>query len=208
MPSIKKVRDLKRTTRNFEKRLTLIHKSLDNAMTTLEDKMKSNKAIPFDKKHLIIEKDTFDSMNNVIKETKKAIYLQPKIEQLFNNINDFSKSHQALEKENKSMEKEMKYLNARNQNLMQENNTLKSYIKAILKAIKQFFRHLLQIGNEPTKEATTSEIKDYYDNNNFDMYDVYDISKDTTKEKELLDYVGFEKDYYKSYDKDDYDIRL
>ena len=203
-----KVRDLKRTTRNFEKRLTLIHKSLDNAMTTLEDKMKSNKAIPFDKKHLIIEKDTFDSMNNVIKETKKAIYLQPKIEQLFNNINDFSKSHQALEKENKSMEKEMKYLNARNQNLMQENNTLKSYIKAILKAIKQFFRHLLQIGNEPTKEATTSEIKDYYDNNNFDMYDVYDISKDTTKEKELLDYVGFEKDYYKSYDKDDYDIRL
>ena len=168
MPSIKKVRDLKRTTRNFEKRLTLIHKSLDNAMTTLEDKMKSNKAIPFDKKHLIIEKDTFDSMNNVIKETKKAIYLQPKIEQLFNNINDFSKSHQVLEKENNSM----------------------------------------KIGNEPTKEATTSEIKDYYDNNNFDMYDVYDISKDTTKEKELLDYVGFEKDYYKSYDKDDYDIRL
>ena len=45
-----------------------------------------------------------------------------------------------------------------------------------------------------------------YDNNNFDMYDVYDISKDTTKESELLKYVGFEKDYHKSYDKDDFQM--
>ena len=33
--------------------------------------MESSKSIPFDKKHMIIDKDTFDIMNNVIKESKK-----------------------------------------------------------------------------------------------------------------------------------------
>ena len=61
------------------------------------------------------------------------------------------------------MKREIKALTTRNQNLTKENNDLKFYIKAILEAIKHFFRHLLQIGNEPTKEATTSEIKEYYD---------------------------------------------
>ena len=33
--------------------------------------------------------------------------------------------------------------------------------------IKEFFRKLLQIGNELVKETTTSEIKDYYDTKEF-----------------------------------------
>ena len=68
--------------------------------------------------------------------------------------------------------------------------------------------YTIRIYNEGEVAGTASEIKDYYDNNDFDMYDIYDISKDTTKEKELLYYVGFEKDYHKSYDKDDYNISL
>ena len=51
-----------------------------------------------------------------------------------------------------------------------------------MEAIKHFFRELLQIGNEPTKEAITTEIKDYSDNNDFDMNDVVKISIGTTKE--------------------------
>ena len=38
--------------------------------------MKTTKTIPFDKKHIVVEKDTFDSMQNVIKETKKAVEFQ------------------------------------------------------------------------------------------------------------------------------------
>lgn len=64
-----------------------------------------------------IRKDTFDSMNNVIKETKKVMEFQPKMEQLFNEVNTFSKSHQTLEKENKNLEREVKALTIRNQNL-------------------------------------------------------------------------------------------
>ena len=112
------------------------------------------------------------------------------------------------------MQREIKSLKTRNHNLTEENINLKSYIKAILEAIKHFFRELLQIGNDKTKEATTSEIKDYYDNQEFDMYDVKDISKGTTKEDELFDYAdvpSYFKTSKKSHnekDKEDFDLSL
>ncbi len=112
------------------------------------------------------------------------------------------------------MKREIKALTIRNQNLTKENNNLKSYLKAILEAIKHFFRELLQIGNEPTKEATTSEIKAYFDNKDFESNDVYDISKGTIKEDELFDYTGLpdylktRKKLYKEKDKDDFEISL
>ena len=92
------------------------------------------------------------------------------------------------------IEKRVKGLNEK---LEKENDNLISYIKAILKAIKDFFRHLLQIGNDKTKEATTKEIKDYYDNDDFDKDDIYDIAIDTTKEDELFDYADIDKFYTK-----------
>lgn len=209
-----KVREFKKTTRYYENKVETINKRLDNAMTDFEEKMKTTKNTIIDKEYVKVRKDTFDSMQNVIKETKKAIEFQPKLESLFNEVDTYTKSHQTLEKENQNMQKEIKYLKTRNHNLTEENNNLKSYIKAILKAIKHFFRELLQIGNDRTKEATTSKIKDYYDNQNFDMYDVKDISKGTDKEDELFDYAGvpsYLKSSKKSYNdrnKDDFEMGL
>ena len=63
--------------------------------------------------------------------------------------------------------------------------------------INNFFRHLLQIGNKKTEEAATNEIKDYYDNNDFDKDNIYDIAIDTTKEDELFDYADIDNFYTK-----------
>ena len=183
-----KVKEFKKTTRYYEQKVNNLNCRLDNAINNFEDKMQTTKNIPFDKKHIILEKETFDSMNNIIKETKNIMNFQPKMEQLFNEVNTFTKSHKALEKENNNLQKEIKSLTTRNQNLKKENNNLNLYIESILNTIKKFFRHLLKIGNENTKEATTKEIKNYYDNNDFDTNDVYNISKGTTKEDELFDY--------------------
>ena len=63
------------------------------------------------------------------------------------------------------------------------------------------------------KNPLTIEIKEYYDNQDFNSNDVYDISKGTTKEDELFDYVGVPS-YLKiekvSYDKEkgDYEMGL
>ena len=209
-----KTKELKKTTRYYENKVNTINKNLDSAMSDFEEKAKTNKNVPFDKKHIIVEKETFNSMKNVIKETKKAIDFQPKIEQLFNEVNDFTKSHQTLEKENQNLQREVKSLTTRNQNLKEENKKIDSRLKVILKALKQFFRKLLQLGNDKTKETTTSEIKDYYNNEEFNANDVYNISKGTTKEEELFDYVGIPDYYktpkksYKSKEKDDYEMTL
>lgn len=209
-----KVREFKKTTRYYENKVETINKRLDNAMNDFEEKMKTTKNTIIDKEYVKVKKDTFDSMQNVIKETKKAIEFQPKLESLFNEVDTYTKSHQTLEKENQNMQREIKSLKTRNHNLTEENNNLKSYIKAILETIKHFFRQLLQIGNEPTKEATTSEIKDYYDNKDFDMYDVKDISKGTNKEDELFDYANVpsyfktSKKSYNDRNKDEHDLSL
>ncbi len=63
---------------------------------------------------------------------------QLKMEQLFNEVNTFSKSYQTLEKENNNLQREVKALTTRNQNLTKGNNHLKDYLKAILEAIKHF----------------------------------------------------------------------
>ena len=185
-----KIKEFNKTTRYYEDKAITINKNLDNAMNDFEEKMKTTKNTLIDKDYVKVRKDTFESMQNVIKETRKVMEFKPKIEQLFNEVNTFSKSHQTLEKENNNLKREVKALTTRNQNLTKENNHLKDYLKTILEAIKDFFRKLLQIGNEPTKEATTTEIKDYYNNQDFDMNDVIKISRGTTKQDELFDYVG------------------
>ena len=209
-----RVKEFKKTTRYLENKVITINKGLDNAVNDFEEKMKTTKNTFIDKEYVKVKKDTFDSMKNVIKESKKVMEFQPKMEQLFNEVETFTKSHQTLEKENNNLQREVKALTTRNQNLTKENNNLKDYLKAILDAIKHFFRELLQIGNDKTKDRTTSEIKDYYDNKDFDSNDVYDISKGTTKEDELFDYAkvpSYLKSSKKSYnekDKDDFEMSL
>ena len=100
--------------------------------------MKSTKNAIFDKEFVKVKRETFDSMNNVIKETKKALEFQPKIEQLFNEVDTFTRSHQTLEKENNNLQREVKALTTRNQNLTKDNNNIKYYLKVILMAKNTF----------------------------------------------------------------------
>lgn len=208
-----KTKELKKTTHYYENKTQIINKNLDEAINDLNEKMKTTKNTIFDKEYVKVKKETFDSMNKVIKETKKVVEFQPKIEQLFNEVNTFTKSYQALEKENSNLKREVKSLVTRNQNLTAENNKLENYVDVILEAIKKFFRKILQFGNEYAKDETTIEVKNYYGNEYFDMEDVIKISRGTTKQDELFDYVNA-PNYYKErvkavsdYDKsDDFDI--
>lgn len=209
-----KIKDYKKINRKLEQNLNTRNDRLDKVMNEFESQMKTTKTIPFDKKHIVVEKDTFDTMNKVIKESKKVMELQPKINEIFNEVDGYVTSYNSLEKDNQKYKREIKSLKTRNSNLLQENNKLKSYIDTILEVIKKFFRKLLQIGNEPTKEATTSEIKEYYDNNDFNSNDVYDISKETSKEDELFDYADIpsylktDNKSYENNDKDDFEMTL
>lgn len=200
------IKQYKKITRKLNLEIESKNNKLNNAMKELESKMETNKETIFDKDYVKIRKDTFDSMKNVIEQTKKVAELQPKIQKIYNEVDEYAKSYKYLERENINIQKEVKYLKNKNNKLEDEKETLISYINTILKAIKDFFRHLLQIGNEKVKEATTNEIKDYYDNEDFDKDDIYDIAIDTTKEDELFEYADIDKLYSKENNYDDFEI--
>ena len=188
-----KIKEYKKITRKLNHTLNVRNDKLNNAMEDLETKMLTNKETIFDKEYVKIKKDTFDSMNKVIKETKKVAEVQPKLQQLYNEVNTYTQSYQNLQKQNTNIQREVKQLKNKNNKLQQENDNLISYLKAILKAIKHFFRELLLIGNEKIREATTSEIKDYYENEDFTKDTVFDIALDTSKEDELFAHIGYFK---------------
>ncbi|MCI6931725.1 MAG: hypothetical protein MR765_01090 [Tenericutes bacterium] len=100
-----------------------------------------------------------------------------------------------MKRENTLYENEIKNLELNNNKLYEKNTELNNRITGILKAIKKFFRKLLQLGSEIIKETTVDEIKRYFDEKIFKKKDVVNISVDTTKEDELFDYVGYPRYY-------------
>ena len=213
-----KIKEYKRVTRKLNQELNVKNDRLDKAMTEFEEKMKSNKNIPFDKKHIIVEKETFDSMHNVIKESKKVMEMQPKLQTIFNEVDSYANSYKSLEKDNQKYKKEISSLKSKNNSLERENKSLLFRLNYMFEILKKFLRKLLQRGNEDTKEETVDIVKDCYDNNEFEMIDVAGISRGTTKQDELFDYVNAPdylkervrdyNDYEDEYEKDKDDFEL
>ena len=76
-------------------------------------------------------------------------------------------------------------------------------IHNILQTLKKFFHRLLKIGTEKDKDDVVNEIKEYHSQDLYDNFDLYDIANNTSKEKEVNDYL-----YNKNYDYDDKDIDI
>lgn len=202
------IKELKKITRKFNIDLNNKTQRLSESVKDLQDKMKSNKNVLFDKEYVKIKKDTFDTMNKVIDDATNVMNLQPKLEKVYKEVDSYTKSYQSLKRENTLYENEIKNLELNNDKLYEKNKELTNRINSILTAIKKFFRKLLQLGSEIIKETTVSEIKQYFDDKIFKKKDVVNISVDTTKEDELFDYVGYPRYYgvpkYNELD-DDYD---
>ena len=189
------IKELKKITRKLNIDLNNKTQRLSASVKDLQDKMQSNKNVLFDKEYVKIKKDTFDTMNKVIDDATNVMNLQPKFEKVYKEVDSYTKSYQSLKRENTLYENEIKVLEFNNNKLNEENQKLTKRINGILKAIKKFFRKLLQLGSEVVKQATVGEIKQYFDDKMFKKKDVVNISVDTTKEDELFDYVDYERYY-------------
>ena len=196
-----KIKEYKKINRKLEENLNVRNNRLDKVMNEFDEKMKTTKNIPFNKNQVIINKDTFDTMNKVINESRKIRELQPKIEQVFNEVNNYASSYKSLEKENQNIKREVKSLKSKNEELEKENRNLQSIIRFIFDKIKTFFRNILLKGNEKSKDLATTEVKEYYDYGDFQQQDIIDIAHGTTKEDELFDY-AYIPDYHKTYNED------
>ena len=206
-----RIKDFKKINRQLEQKINVRNDRLDKIMNDFDEQMKESKNAIFDKEYVKVKKETFDTMNKVIKESKSIMELQPKINEVFSEIDGYASGYKQLEKENQKFKKEINKLESNNEQLIDKNNRLIRRIEAILEGIKRFFRKLLQIGNDHTKEVIAEEIKDYYDYQDFTTEDVKDIAVGTEKEDELFDYANV-PDYYKSddyhNDKNDFELGM
>ena len=80
---------------------------LNKSMLELEQKMEFNKETIFDKEYVKVKKDTFESMNKVIEQTKKVMERQPKIQKVYKEVDEYTKSYRYLEKENETYKKKL-----------------------------------------------------------------------------------------------------
>jgi len=203
------IKEYKKINRDLEKKINIRTEKLNKEIKELDEKMKISKSLPFDKKHIIVDKETFESMNKVIDESKKIKEIEPKIKTIFEEINSFSTNYKTMEKENQKYKREITKLEKDNTKLEKENNSLIYQISKLFELLKKFLRKLLLRGNEYTKEETSNIVKECYNNEDFEMIDVVHISRGTTKQEELFDYVNA-PDYYKEsithYEKDDPDL--
>lgn len=102
--------------------------------------------------------------------------------------------------------KEFKKITRRIDKLL-ENNRLRNFIYELLQQLKKLFKRLLYIGTEKDRNKVVTEVTNYYDENYYNDMDVCDIAKNTTKEKELLQHIGYvKKDVYR--EKDDFEISV
>ena len=190
------IKEYKKINRDLEKKINIRTEKLNKEIKELDEKMKTSKSLPFDKKHIIVDKETFESINKVIDESKKIKEIEPKIKTIFEEINSFSTNYKSLEKENQKYKREITKLEKDNNKLEKENNSLIYQISKLFELLKKFLRKLLLRGNEYTKEETSNIVKECYNNEDFEMIDVVHISRGTTKQEELFDYVNA-PDYYK-----------
>lgn len=208
-----KIKEYKKMTKKLNQELNVRNDRIDKAMSDFEEKMKTTKqTLIIDKDFVKVKKDTFDSMNNVISESKKVMELQPKLQTIFNEVDSYANSYKTLEKENQKYKKEISKLEYENQNLEKENRNLIYRLNELFTILKRFLRKLLQRGNDYTKDETAEVVKDCYNEEELDVGDIVNISKGTTKQNELFDYVEA-PDYlkervrdYDEYDKDDFDM--
>ena len=215
-----KIKEYKQLTKKLNHELNVKNDRFDKAMNDFEEKMKTTKqTLIIDKDFVKVKKDTFDSMNNVIKETKKVMEIQPKLQTIFNEVDSYANSYKSLEKENQNIKREVKSLKTKNEKLENENKNLQNIIKSIFERIKMFFRNILLKGNDKSKDLATEEVKEYYDYGEFQQHDIIDIAYGTTKEDELFDYANvpdyyrtttndYEEEFDDEYDKDDFDMSL
>ena len=214
-----KIKEYKRVTKKLNQELNVKNDRLDKAMNDFDEKMKTTKeSFLVGKDYVKVKKDTFDSMNNVIKESKKVMEMQPKLQTIFNEVDSYANSYKSLEKENKKYEKEISSLKSKNNSLERENKSLLFRLNYIFEVLKKFLRKLLQRGNEDTKEEAVEIVKDCYNEEEFDMNDVVGISRGTTKQDELFDYVDAPSylkervrdydDYEYEKDKDDFELGM
>ena len=144
------MKEFKKLTKSLTTELDIKDDKLSQSINELEDKMKTNKSIMFDKES--VKKDTFDSMNKVVEEAKKVKDLKPKLDNAYKNLKEITNDYSRMHKENMKLEDQNQSLKIENANLRYKSFHLSNTIdtlKNVINRMANFVYHLVADGLIP-----------------------------------------------------------
>ena len=186
-------RQLKQVTRIFNKDLDNTKWELNRKYRSLINKMESKSKGILNKK-IVFDYDTYLELINYLKQANEAVNKVAKSEGLYKELQQEIKHYKALLAVNDEKDNQINYLNNKIEKLEHDNTSFKNFIIQLLQKLKDIFRSILLFGKDIEKEIVITQIKDCYDNNLYNDSDISYITKDTSKEKEMVQYLE-EKEY-------------
>lgn len=188
---------LKGITRHYERLANKSKKNIESEHLKIINMLKFSKKKAFSDS-VIIDGESYHILLKYLDLYTKEIQNQVIYQNFFNDLDDYIFNYKELEEEYNHSQKVIDNLEEECEKLDQNNNNLIDFIKYILEMLKDFFRTILLTKNEFDKEKTINILKECYEKDLYNSYDLIDISKDTDKEIEVNDLIKeeiLEKEY-------------
>lgn len=186
-------RQLKGVTRMLDKNLDNTKYKMNREYNNLLRTMKSEAKKIFNHK-VVFDYNTYLELMDYLKQANEAANRVAKSEGLYKELQQEIKHYKVLLAVNDEKDTQINYLNKKVEKLEYNNNSFKSFIIQLLQTLKDIFRNILLFGKDKEKDIVINQIKDCYNNNLYNDFDISYITKDTSKEKEMIQYLE-EKDY-------------
>lgn len=188
---------LKGITRQYERLANKSKKNIETEHLKIINMLKFSKKKAFSDS-IILNGESYHILLKYLDLYTKEIQNQVIYQNFFNDLDDYIFNYKELEKEYNYSQKVIDNLEEECDKLEQNNNNLIDFIKYILEMLKDFFRRILLSKNEVDKNKTINILKECYEKDLYNYYDLVDISKDTDKEIEVNDFIKeetLEKEY-------------
>lgn len=187
---------LKGITRQYERLANKSKKNIESEHLKIINMLKFSKKKAFSDS-IILNGESYHILLKYLDLYTKEIQNQVIYQNFFNDLDDYIFNYKELEKEYNHSQKVIDNLEEC-EKLDQNNNNLIEFIKYILEMLKDIFRRILLSKNESDKNKTINILKDCYEKDLYNSYDLIDISKNTDKEIEVNDFIKeetLEKEY-------------
>lgn len=188
---------LKGITRQYERFANKSKKNIESEHLKIINMLKFSKKKAFSDS-IILNGESYHILLKYLDLYTKEIQNQVIYQNFFNDLDDYIFNYKELEKEYNHSQKVIDNLEEECEKLGQNNNNLIEFIKYILEMLKDIFRRILLSKNESDKNKTINILKDCYEKDLYNSYDLIDISKNTDKEIEVNDFIKeetLEKEY-------------
>lgn len=188
---------LKGITRQYERLANKSIKNIESEHLKIINMLKLSKKKAFSDS-IILNGESYHILLKYLDLYTKEIQNQVIYQNFFNDLDDYIFNYKELEKEYNNSQKVIDNLEEECEKLDQNNNNLINFIKYILEMLKDFFRKILLSKNEVDKDKTINILKECYEKDLYNSYDLIDISKNTDKEIKVNDFIKeeiLEKEY-------------